>query len=83
MGDELAEFLCECGDAGCSQRVFLTLGEYEAVRSNAIRFAVVPGHEIPDVERVVEQNERFAVVEKLEEGARIATERDPRQLPSR
>lgn len=78
MGDDLAEFLCECGEASCSQRVFLRLGEYEAVRSSALRFATVPGHEIPDAERVVEQNERFAVVEKIEEGARVATERDPR-----
>ena len=77
--NEAADFICECGNPECATPIALTLVEYEAVRAHATRFAIFPGHEIPDVEDVVEQNERFAVVEKVPEiAARIAVERDPR-----
>ena len=38
---------------------------HEAVREHAARFAISPNHENPEVERVVEQNGRFAVVETV------------------
>ena len=72
------EFLCECGTTECSERVHLTLAEYEALRANPLRFAIVPGHEIPEVERVVEEHERFTVIEKHGVGGEVARERDPR-----
>ncbi len=77
--DSGVEFLCECGDPDCTQPIVMTVEEYEAVRSRATRFLIVTGHEIPDVERVVERTERFAVVEKLPgEPTKIAVETDPR-----
>jgi hypothetical protein len=77
--DEVADFICECGNPECATPIALRLVEYEAVRAYPTRFAIFPGHEIPDVEDVVEQNERFAVVEKVPEAAaRIAIEHDPR-----
>jgi hypothetical protein len=57
----------------------LTVAEYEAVRARPTRFLLKPGHWQSEVERVVEQNERFAVVEKHEEEAEIARETDPRR----
>ena len=73
------EFLCECGDEKCTRPIRMSIAEYESVRSRASRFAIVPGHETPEVERVVEQNERFAVVEKLPGvPTEIAVETDPR-----
>jgi hypothetical protein len=62
--DELAPFICECGDDRCTQTIRLKLEEYEEVREQAGRFVVVPGHEILEVERVVEASERYEVVEK-------------------
>lgn len=74
-----AEFLCECGDAGCTSPVLLTLVEYERVRTDATCFAVLPGHEIPEIEIVVDRGDRFYVVRKNEPTAAvIATEHDPR-----
>jgi hypothetical protein len=61
---DLAPFLCECGDHRCTQTIRLNLQEYEEVRSQPGRFVIVPGHEILDVERVVEAGERYDVVEK-------------------
>ncbi len=77
-GDDV-EFLCECGDPTCARPIVMTIAEYEAVRANPARFLVVRGHEIPDVETVVEENDRFAVVEK-EPGlpTNLAVESDPR-----
>jgi hypothetical protein len=76
---ERSDFLCECGDEGCTKAVSMTLSEYEAVREDGKRFAVLRGHEIPDVERVVFQSDRYAVVEKEPPAAaRIALETDPR-----
>jgi hypothetical protein len=59
---------CECGNAGCLEMLALTEAEYDAVRRNPRRFAVVPGHEIPAVEHVVASSERFVVVEKRQGG---------------
>jgi hypothetical protein len=76
--DESADYICECGDGDCTTPITLKLLEYEAVRAHPARFAVFPGHEIVDVERVVEENDRFAVVEKAADAARIAIDDDPR-----
>lgn len=58
-------FICECGDRACAGLLQLSVAEYEAVREHAARFAISPNHENPEVERVVEQNGRFAVVETV------------------
>ena len=58
-------FICECGDRACGGLLQLSVAEYEAVREHAARFAISPNHENPEVERVVEQNGRFAVVETV------------------
>ena len=76
---EDADFICECGNEDCAVPMTLTMREYEEVREHPTRFAICPGHEILDVERVLEENERFAVVEKRPEiAAKIAIEHDPR-----
>jgi hypothetical protein len=68
---------CECGRLECRERVPVTATEYESVRSSSTTFLVCPGHALRDVERVVETTERFQVVEKEGEAARIAVETDP------
>lgn len=74
-----ADFICECGDEDCTEPVSLTLAEYEDVRRDGTHFATVPGHVVPDLERVVARNERFAVVEKTEpQAAGVAAAEDPR-----
>jgi hypothetical protein len=73
------DFVCECGDAECTQPMPLTSREYEEVRRDPTHFAVLPGHVVPDVEVVVAHNERFAVVAKTDpQAARIAVREDPR-----
>ena len=58
--------------------VELTVAEYEHVRASATHFMLVPGHEIPSIERVVQRAPSYVVVEKLGEAAEVAEETDPR-----
>ena len=77
--DSTAEYLCECGDAICTETIQMTVADYERVRAEPTHFAVLPGHEIPDVEDVVSRNDGFVVVQKKAgEAAALATELDPR-----
>jgi hypothetical protein len=73
------DFLCECGDAACAQRVPVTLMKYEELRSSPLRFVVVPGHEFRDVEHVIETTPAYSVIEKFGEAAKIVRDRDPRR----
>jgi hypothetical protein len=60
--------LCECGDSGCEGRIWLTWAEYEAIRAEEMRFAVLVGHVMPEAERVVSEHDgRYLVVEKHED----------------
>ncbi len=76
-------FLCECSDLRCKELVKLTLREYEGVRSVPDRFLIAVGHETPEVEAVVAENKRFAVVEKLAAAKDVSTANDPRSRRSR
>jgi hypothetical protein len=73
------EFNCECGSADCTEQMAMTLHEYEAVRAAPNRFAVVPGHELPEIERVVDRHSTYLIVEKQDDdAAEVARETDPR-----
>lgn len=69
--------VCECGSAVCTERFELRAAEYEQLRREPTHFAVKPGHEIPDVETVVERQAGYVVVQKLPgEPAEIARRTD-------
>jgi hypothetical protein len=72
------EFLCECGDQLCVERVKLTVAEYESVRAEPRQFVVRPGHSVPRVERVAKESDRYVVVVKLGDAAEVSADRDPR-----
>lgn len=71
-------FRCECAQLGCNQLVELSVREYERVRANPRRFLVLPGHERPDFETVVERHSGYLVVEKLDQAGETAEAKDPR-----
>jgi hypothetical protein len=76
---DVGEFVCECGDPTCTDHVEVPLDEYEGVRRHATRFVVRPGHVKGPVERVVERNRRYTVVEKVDRiVASIAKRLNPR-----
>jgi hypothetical protein len=76
--DARTAFRCECAKVDCNLLIEMTPREYEDIRSNGRRFAVAPGHELPEFERIVTQAAGYVVVEKLDEAGDVAEETDPR-----
>jgi hypothetical protein len=76
----LGDWICECANATCAERIAMSAKEYEAIRSNGARFFVAPSeeHVWPDVERVTARNDRYWIVEKVSQAGVLATEADPR-----
>ena len=62
---EDAAFVCECGDADCTEKVEAPLGVYEDVRSDGTQFLLAHGHEDERVERVVQDRSRYEIVRKV------------------
>jgi hypothetical protein len=80
--DRRFDFHCECGrEGGCPAMVAMTLEEYDRVRSEDDRFALLPGHENPEIERVVERHEHFLIVDKKSQVEPLV-ENDPRGAAS-
>jgi hypothetical protein len=77
--DDLAGFVCECGNPDCDATVRLDLSSYEAVRADSQLFFIRPGHEAPDVEDVVSKSEGYFVVRKHPDAAEIVERTDPRR----
>jgi hypothetical protein len=73
------EFMCECADAGCAERLEVPLEEYEEVREDATAFVLDPEHIRPDIEQIVREGPGYAVVKKVDaKAARIVRKLDPR-----
>ena len=87
IGEAMAEsspegylrMLCECGRTDCERLIAISLAEYEEARQDPRRFVIVQEHLIPDVEDIVEEKDRFVVVQKREgTPASVAETNDPR-----
>ena len=79
IGVQTMHIVCECGDLACIEQLVVEIPDYERIRSDAACFIVAPGHELPDVEDVVEKTDAFSVVRKHEgDPARAARATDPR-----
>ena len=71
--------LGECGREECDRVIAITLAEYESVRADPRRFAVAHDHVLAEMEQVVAETDRYAVVAKREgTPAAVAVEEDPR-----
>ena len=58
------EFICECADTGCVDRISMSLDDYERVRAEPTHFLIKPGHAMEEIEEVVEHHREFVVVAK-------------------
>ena len=75
-------FICECARESCLTIVDLSLAEYEEVRAEPTRFFVAPGHQGSEgAVSMLEDRERYVLIEKGGRAGEIATELDPRSLP--
>jgi len=74
----LVGFVCECGDPDCEALVRLAPATYESIRQDAQLFFLVPGHEAPEAEDVVDEGDGYLVVRKHDDVADIVEQTDPR-----
>ncbi len=58
------EWVCECGDESCFEKVTIPLDDYQEIRARNDWFFVKPRHEKVDVERIVERRDGYLVVAK-------------------
>ena len=73
------QIACECALQTCGRVITITVDEYRHVRIDPRQFAVVPEHFIGEIERIVYENDRFAVVAKREgTPADVARDENPR-----
>ena len=73
------QIACECALSACGRVIAITVDEYRRLRADPRQFAIVPEHFIRDIERIVNENERFPVVAKREgTPADVAIEEPPR-----
>jgi hypothetical protein len=76
---ERVPFICECATESCLTVVRLSLAEYEQVRSVPTWFFVAPGHQGSEgIVSMIEDRERYLLVEKGGRAGEVATEVDPR-----
>ena len=71
--------ICECASGDCTERFDVPVTEYEETRADPRRYIIVPGHELPEYESVVERGKGYDIVQKREgEPAELAKNLDPR-----
>ena len=56
--------VCECVHTGCTTPIEVDPETFERVREQPRRFFVAPGHEDLEVEKVVERDDAYLIVEK-------------------
>jgi len=80
FGSEQAEFVCECADPTCVDRVEVPLEVYEDVRAEPTAFILANGHEDESIETVVEERRRYQIVEKVNRNVvAVVRKLDPRK----
>ena len=72
-------YFCECADEECREKVALRTEDYESVRADSHRFLIKPGHEVPDIETVIEEHDGWVVIEKAPEVNETVEKLDPRR----
>jgi hypothetical protein len=78
VAPERVEFICECADLDCGKTLRLSVAEYEHIRSSPVRFPIALGHDVPQVEDVVEENDHYVVVQKRGIAGEVSAKLDPR-----
>jgi hypothetical protein len=80
LGIPVRDWICECANDTCTERIEMSTAEYEAVRQAGTGFFVAPSdeHLWPDIEQTIERNDRYWIVEKLGDAGRLAESNDPR-----
>lgn len=63
--DPELHFYCECSDEKCRKRIVMSPAKYKQLHQNSSQFVLLPGHNVPELERVVDGSKEYIVVEKV------------------
>lgn len=76
----VATWICECTNEACTERLQLSVEEYEDIRSDGTCFLVAPSkrHVCRDIESVTKRSDRYWVVKKNGQAGKLAKRADPR-----
>jgi hypothetical protein len=58
-------FICECSNLDCNEHITTSISTYEKLHLRKDRFTIFPGHSIPSIEKLIEHDDDFDVVEKF------------------
>jgi xanthine/CO dehydrogenase XdhC/CoxF family maturation factor len=78
-GSALGEpvFICECPSDACTEPLVVDVGVYQRVRAQPRLFLVLPGHEDPQLARIVERHGDYLIVEKTGVAGEVAERMQP------
>jgi hypothetical protein len=76
--DGSMQFVCECSNEDCTLTVKMNHREYESVRGHSTFFVIATGHEILEVEKIIDRHDGWTIVQKVTESD-YAVETDPRR----
>jgi hypothetical protein len=62
--DPIINFFCECSDEDCMKKIRLRPGKYRELHKNKSQFTIKPGHNVPEIERIVMSRKNYIIVEK-------------------
>ena len=76
----LGDWVCECANDRCTERLHVAVDEYEGVRSDGATFLVMPSqlHVDPEIEDITKRRDEYWVVKKRGQAAELARAIDPR-----
>jgi hypothetical protein len=58
-------FICECSDKLCTKRIVIKPSEYKKIHRRKNQFMLTPGHDYPEIEKIVKENNNYIIVEKF------------------
>lgn len=63
--DTALHFYCECSDENCRQRVQMKPTVYTKIHKRRNCFVLISGHDVKRIERVIQKEKHYWVVEKF------------------
>jgi hypothetical protein len=78
FSDGSLQFVCECSHVDCTLTVNMNYDEYESVRARSTFFVVASGHEILEIEKIIDHHDGWSIVQKVT-ATDYAVETDPRR----
>jgi hypothetical protein len=76
--DGSMQFVCECSHDDCTLTINMDRDDYESVRARSTFFVVATGHEILEVEKIIDRQDGWTIVQKVT-ASDYAAETDPRR----